>query len=106
MNSDTTPLIVQGDGSLLLDVHDRCFEAARGSISAYAELEKSPEHVHTYRISPMSLWNAAGAGWESDEVTASLKKWSRYPVPGNILCITELSPQIDASYGNCCPSMF
>ncbi len=89
MNSDTTPLIVQGDGSLLLDVHDRCFEAARGSISAYAELEKSPEHVHTYRISPMSLWNAAGAGWESDEVTASLKKWSRYPVPGNILSQVE-----------------
>lgn len=89
MSSDSTPLIVQGDGSLLLDVHHSFFEAARGEISAFAELEKSPEHVHTYRISPLSLWNAAGSGWESEVVVTALKKWSRYPVPGNIITQVE-----------------
>ena len=85
MSSDDRPLIVQGDGSLLLDVHNDFFEESRGEISAYAELEKSPEHVHTYRISPLSLWNAAGAEWKSDRVESSLKRWSRYPVPENII---------------------
>ncbi len=85
MSSDGRPLIVQGDGSLLLDVHNDSFEKSRGEISAYAELEKSPEHVHTYRISPLSLWNAAGAGWESERVEKSLNLWSRYPVPENII---------------------
>ena len=85
MNQDSKPLIVQGDGSLLLDVHNVSFEKSRGEISAYAELEKSPEHVHTYRISPLSLWNAAGSGWMSDKIEASLNRWSRYPVPENII---------------------
>jgi DNA excision repair protein ERCC-3 len=85
MIEQNRPLIVQGDGSLLLDVHEASFEGARGEISAYAELEKSPEHVHTYRISPLSLWNAAGAGWNAKEVEDSLSRWSRYPVPENII---------------------
>ncbi len=84
MTQDSKPLIVQGDGSLLLDVHNDSFEKSRGEISAYAELEKSPEHVHTYRITPLSLWNAAGAGWVSSKVEKSLSRWSRYPVPENI----------------------
>jgi len=81
MKSDGKPLIVQGDGSLLLDVHDASFDESRAEISAYAELEKSPEHVHTYRISPLSLWNAAGAGWDEAMVQTSLDRWSRYPIP-------------------------
>ena len=85
MSHDSRPLIVQGDGSLLLDVHNDSFEKSRGEISAYAELEKSPEHIHTYRITPLSLWNAAGAGWESSEVEKSISRWSRYPVPENII---------------------
>ena len=93
MNSDGKPLIVQGDGSLLLDVHDAAFEAARGEISAYAELEKSPEHVHTYRISPLSLWNAAGAGWEASKIASSLEGWSRYPVPPNV--VTQVQDILD-----------
>lgn len=97
MNSDSTPLIVQGDGSLLLDVHDPSFEAARGVISAFSELEKSPEHVHTYRISPLSLWNAAGSGWESDAVIDALNRWSRYPVPENITTQVE---DIISRWGN------
>jgi len=85
MSHDIRPLIVQGDGSLLLDVHNDSFEKSRGEISAYAELEKSPEHVHSYRITPLSLWNAAGAGWKSTDVEESLSRWSRYPVPENII---------------------
>jgi len=85
MTQDSRPLIVQGDGSLLLDVHNDSFEKSRGEISAYAELEKSPEHVHTYRITPLSLWNAAGAGWISSKVEESLSRWSRYSVPENII---------------------
>ena len=85
MSSDDRPLIVQGDGSLLLDVHNDSFEASRGEISAFAELEKSPEHVHSYRISPLSLWNAAGAGWNYEGIAEALNRWSRYPVPDNII---------------------
>jgi DNA excision repair protein ERCC-3 len=56
------PLIVQSDHTLLLEVHNPLYEPARTAIGAFAELEKSPEHIHTYRITPLSLWNAAAAG--------------------------------------------
>ncbi|WP_028974327.1 DNA repair helicase XPB [Spirochaeta cellobiosiphila] len=78
------PLIVQGDGSLLLDVHDPGFVEARSYISPFAELEKSPEHMHTYRITPLSLWNAASAGLSKDTILERLSSYSRYPVPSNI----------------------
>ena len=78
------PLIVQGDGSLLLDTHEKDFDTARGEISAYAELEKSPEHMHTYRLTPLSLWNAASSGWDSQKVINSLSEWTRYPLPENV----------------------
>ncbi|MFW5747686.1 MAG: helicase-associated domain-containing protein, partial [bacterium] len=80
----TKPLIVQSDHTLLLDVHEEGFEAARADISAFAELEKSPEHMHTYRITPLSLWNAAAAGLAAGEITARLEGWSRFPVPENV----------------------
>ena len=70
---------------MLLDVHSDMFEEARGEISAYAELEKSPEHMHTYRINPLSLWNAASAGWGSAAVESSLERWSRFAVPDNVI---------------------
>jgi DNA excision repair protein ERCC-3 len=82
---NSTPLIVQSDGSLLLDVHDPGFAQARDDIAPFAELEKSPEHMHTYRISPISLWNAASAGLREQEIEDRLKKWSRFPVPDNVL---------------------
>ena len=82
---NSTPLIVQSDGSLLLDVHDPGFSLARDDIAPFAELEKSPEHMHTYRISPISLWNAASAGLREQEIEKRLKKWSRFPVPDNVL---------------------
>lgn len=78
------PLIVQGDSTLLLDVHDPGFESARAEIAPFAELEKSPEHMHTYRMTPLSLWNAASAGITAESVLTSLSAYSRYPVPENV----------------------
>ncbi|MDX9958609.1 MAG: helicase-associated domain-containing protein, partial [Spirochaetia bacterium] len=60
------PLIAQGDQTLLLDVHAAGFELARAELSAFATLEKSPEHFHTYRLDALSLWNAASAGLSVD----------------------------------------
>jgi DNA excision repair protein ERCC-3 len=78
------PVIVQGDSTLLIDVHDPGFEEARNAVGAFAELEKSPEHIHTYRMSPLSLWNAASAGWSAEDVLSVLDTYSRYPVPDHI----------------------
>lgn len=82
--SEFKPLIVQGDSSLLLDVHNPDFESARGDIAPFAELEKSPEHMHTYKITPLSLWNAASAGITHDEISEILDNYSRFPVPENV----------------------
>ena len=81
---ESKPLIVQSDGSLLLDVHTPNFEEARADLACFAELEKSPEHMHTYRITPLSLWNASSAGVREDQVLSALNRWSRYDIPGNI----------------------
>jgi len=78
-------LIVQGDHSLLLDVHNPGFEKARAEISPFAELIKSPEHIHTYKMTPLSLWNAASAGISEDEIINTLISLSRFPVPDNVL---------------------
>lgn len=78
------PLIIQSDASILLDVHDPGADRARQDIAAFCELEKSPEHMHTYRITPISLWNAAAAGIDGPEIVTRLNTWSRYPVPGNV----------------------
>jgi DNA excision repair protein ERCC-3 len=77
-------LIVQSDGSLLLDVHAPGSEEARSEIGVFAELEKSPEHMHTYRMTPLSLWNAASAGVSAQEVLDALDRHARYPVPENV----------------------
>ena len=78
------PLIVQSDKTLLLDVHAPGAEAARAAILPFAELEKSPEHIHTYRITPLSLWNAASAGFSPGDVVSVLAAHSRYEVPSGI----------------------
>jgi len=77
-------LIVQSDRTLLLDVHCETAEAARQAIMPFAELEKSPEHIHTYRITPLSLWNAASAGLSPSDVEKTLKEFSRYEIPHGI----------------------
>lgn len=79
------PLIVQSDRTLLLDVHAPLAEEARSALMPFAELEKSPEHIHTYTISPLSLWNAASAGYTPERVAQVLEQYSRYPVPKGIV---------------------
>ena len=78
------PLVVQGDGTVLLEVHAARYEEGRDALCRFAELEKSPEHVHTYRISPLSLWNAASAGLGPEEVIASLTELGKYPLPEHV----------------------
>ena len=78
------PLTVQGDRTVLLEVNAPGFAEARDFLSRFAELEKSPEFFHTYRITPLSIWNAAAAGVEADAILEFLQKRSRYPVPPNI----------------------
>ncbi|WP_147916060.1 DNA repair helicase XPB [Ruania zhangjianzhongii] len=81
----TGPLIVQSDKSLLLEVdHDQAAECRR-AIAPFAELERAPEHVHTYRLTPLGLWNARAAGHDAEQVVDALIKYSRYPVPHALL---------------------
>ena len=79
------PLIVQSDRTLLLEVSHPSFEEVRDELARFAELVKSPEHIHTYRITPLSLWNASASGVTCAEITATLNRWSRYEVPQNLL---------------------
>lgn len=78
------PAIVQSDNTILLEVNNPDFEEARDTLSAFAELEKSPEHMHTYRITALSLWNAAASGLDVDAILTSLESLSRYDVPENV----------------------
>jgi DNA excision repair protein ERCC-3 len=78
------PIIVQGDKSVLLEVDNDLYEAARDVLARFAELDKSPEYIHTYRITPLSLWNAASAGMTAEAILTGLERYSKYPVPGNV----------------------
>ncbi|MFE4000805.1 DNA repair helicase XPB [Nocardioides sp. YIM B13467] len=79
------PLIVQSDKTLLLEVdHARAGEC-RKAIAPFAELERSPEHIHTYRLTPLGLWNARAAGHDAEQVVDTLLEFSRYPVPHSLL---------------------
>ncbi len=78
------PLIVQGDRTVLLEVDSPRYAAARDALAPFAELEKSPEHIHTYRLTPLSLWNAAAAGMTAAAMLASLAEFSKFPLPGNL----------------------
>ncbi len=78
------PLIVQSDRTLLLAVDHPGYEAARRDLARFAELVKSPEHVHTYRITPLTLWNAAAGGMGAEQILEALARHSRYPIPPNI----------------------
>ncbi len=79
------PLIVQSDKTLLLEVAHPDAPAARAGIAPFAELERSPEHMHTYRITPLALWNARAAGHDAEQVVDALVRWSRFPVPQALL---------------------
>ncbi|MFD0691887.1 DNA repair helicase XPB [Actinomadura fibrosa] len=79
------PLIVQSDKTLLLEVDHELAGACRKEIAPFAELERAPEHVHTYRVTPLALWNARAAGHDAEQVVDTLLKYSRYPVPHALL---------------------
>jgi len=79
------PLIVQSDKTLLLEVDHPAADACRRAIAPFAELERAPEHVHTYRLTPLGLWNARAAGHDAEQVVAVLLEYSRYPVPHALL---------------------
>ncbi|MGN6600318.1 MAG: DNA repair helicase XPB [Actinomycetes bacterium] len=79
------PLIVQSDKTLLLEVDHASAPDCRREIAPFAELERSPEHVHTYRVTPLGLWNARAAGHDAEQVVDVLLRWSRYPVPHALL---------------------
>ncbi len=78
------PLVVQSDRTLLLETMSPHFAAARDGLARFAELVKSPEYVHTYRLSALSLWNAASSGMTVAQVNAALTDWAKYPVPPNV----------------------
>ncbi len=90
------PIIVQGDRTVLLEVHSPLYAEARDALARFAELIKSPEHVHTYRITPLSIWNAVAAGTDGPQVVDDLKRFAKYDVPEHVL--TEVR-EYAARYG-------
>lgn len=78
------PLIIQSDLSVLVEVNNPNYEAARNRLVRFAELEKSPEHIHTYRVTPLSLWNAAASGLLADDILNTLQTHSKYAIPQNV----------------------
>jgi DNA excision repair protein ERCC-3 len=79
------PMIIQSDMSVLLETANEHYVEARDALARFAELEKSPDYIHTYRITPLSLWNAAASGLNPDEICQALLKFAKYPVPENVL---------------------
>ncbi|MBA2660984.1 MAG: DEAD/DEAH box helicase [Bradymonadaceae bacterium] len=81
----SNPLIVQSDRTILLETASEKFEEARDALSIFAELVKSPEHIHTYRVTPLSLWNAAALGHTPEQIKAQLEAYTKYALPSNLL---------------------
>jgi DNA excision repair protein ERCC-3 len=84
MYNPANPLIIQSNNTILLEVNNQFFIDARNAISSFAHLDKSPEYIHTYSITPLSLWNAASLGMKASEVIERLRTFSKYPVPQNV----------------------
>jgi len=87
------PIIVQSDMTVLLETTGPLFEEGRDFLGQFAELEKSPEYLHTYRITALSLWNAAAAGLKAEQIIPRLLELAKYAVPQNV--ITEIREQMD-----------
>ena len=78
------PVIVQGDNTILLEVQNPLFSSARDSLLRFADLEKSPEYIHTYRLTPVSLWNAASSGMTHGEIIRELRRFAKYEIPDHV----------------------
>ncbi len=83
------PVIVQSDRSILLETDGPAFAGARDSLASFAELVKSPEHIHTYQLTPLSLWNAAASGMSAKDILEGLLTYSKYEIPQNITAEVE-----------------
>lgn len=83
------PLIIQSDHSVLVELASHRYEAARNELVRFAELVKSPEHIHTYCITPLSIWNAFAAGFQQASILKSLCRYAKCPVPENVLTSIE-----------------
>src|SRR5688500_11466796 len=88
------PLIIQSDKTILLEAASPLYEEARDALARFAELEKSPEHIHTYRITPLSRWNAASSGYDADYIVTALERLAKYGRPGHgrtdgIACVSR-----------------
>ncbi|MFQ5655522.1 MAG: DNA repair helicase XPB [Planctomycetota bacterium] len=94
MSEGSRPLVVQSDGTLLLEVHQPVAQRLRHQLAAFAHLEKSPEYFHEYRITPISLWNAAQSGWTEERIVSLLESNARYPVPRAL--ITSIHKALDS----------
>jgi DNA excision repair protein ERCC-3 len=94
--NQNNPIIVQSDRTILLEVDHPLHTEARDALAQFAEIEKSPEHIHTYRLSPLSLWNAAAGGMDAQTILEQLAFYSKYPLPSNV--ITEIHTTI-SRYG-------
>lgn len=94
--TNAMPLVVQGDRTLLLDVHTALSRECAEALIPFAELERSPEHLHTYRLTPLSLWNAASSGFRAEDIENALLKYSRYDVPQSV---TQWIKAIHARFG-------
>ena len=86
------PLIVQGDGKVLLETKHARYEEVRDFLGRFSELEASPELLHTYRINPLSLWNAASAGMTEEEIIEGLRGYSKFDVPSEVLDLSTVDP--------------
>ena len=89
MYNPSNPIIVQSDKSILVEVNNPLYEQVRDVISKFAELEKSPEYIHTYKISPFSLWNASSSGMSIKEIKDFLEEFSKYELPQNVIIDIE-----------------
>src|SRR6266540_4980450 len=90
------PLIVQSDHTILVEVDNPLYGQARDRLVRFAELVKSPEHVHTYRLTPLSIWNARSAGLSGAAMIAALQEHAKYPVTDSV--VTEVG-ELAARYG-------
>ena len=84
MFADQKPLIVQGDGTIFFEVDKDPDHLCRDRLLRFSELIKSPEHVHTYKITPLAIWNAASSGITLEEIMDVLLQYSKYSIPSNV----------------------
>jgi DNA excision repair protein ERCC-3 len=85
MLNTSNPIIVQGDKTILLEVNNEKYTPARDVLARFAELEKSPEYIHTYRVTPLSLWNAASSGFSAAQIIEGLREYAKYDLPSNVV---------------------